>query len=288
MEEVEREAVKPSRIATTPHTMALRKKRGRSAGEDGAVAGIAKVACVATAAALMNSGNSGRRAGGTMPMFRMFRLRSFQLTTLLVASVVIGSLCALSNADGHLPEADHRTEGRCRDAPLHVFIVVDSRTGHTTALGSALARGVALRAPRTIATIVEAGSPESAWPAAAGAHAVAVGSPVHYGNPSARILQWLEEGLAPGWGNSTFEGVPASVFATGGGLHQGIDTVLASLANGLLNFGFQRTFRFRFARIENDSYTHSRTRTVNACAHPIGPGSLPRAACVRAHVCSAG
>ena len=51
--EVEREANKPSRTATKPHTMALRKKRGRSAGEDGAAAGIAKVACVATAAALM-------------------------------------------------------------------------------------------------------------------------------------------------------------------------------------------------------------------------------------------
>ena len=104
---------------------------------------------------------------------------------------------------------------------------------------------------------------------AAAAHAVAVGSPVHYGNPSAAILAALEAGFGPGWGDGTFEGVPAAVFATGGGIHQGTEAVLAGLAGGLLNFGF----RLVTPRVSADGYHASLGAAAVTGTPPWGAGA---------------
>jgi len=70
-------------------------------------------------------------------------------------------------------------------------------------------------------------------------HGLALGSPVYFANPSAATLQWIFQSLGPGWENRTFQDVPSAVFATGGGIHQGTESTIASLSRGLLNFGFR-------------------------------------------------
>ena len=98
-----------------------------------------------------------------------------------------------------------------------VLVVYDSVDNHTKQMAEALAEGA--QSVGAEVAIARVGSAAAVFPAAANVDAVALGSPVHYANPSSATLQWLVEGLGPGWGNGTFDNVPASVFATGGGIH---------------------------------------------------------------------
>ena len=70
-------------------------------------------------------------------------------------------------------------------------------------------------------------------------HALAIGSPVFFANPSSATLSWMYRSLGPGWENRMFADLPCSVFATGGGYHQGTEGTLQGLTRGMLNFGFR-------------------------------------------------
>merc|ERR1712166_1519734 len=61
------------------------------------------------------------------------------------------------------------------------------------------------------------------------ADAVIVGSPVHYGNPSAGILQWFESEWESGFTDPALNGKVGSAFATGGGVNQGVGHVVTGL-----------------------------------------------------------
>ncbi len=126
---------------------------------------------------------------------------------------------------------------RCGGGAPRVLVVYDSVDNHTRQMADALAAG----ASGAEVVVLRVGDPSSSFPAivAFDFDALALGSPVHYANPSPASLQWLVDGLGPGWGNGTFEDVPAAVFATGGGIHQGTEGTLQGLTRGLLNFGFR-------------------------------------------------
>ena len=70
-------------------------------------------------------------------------------------------------------------------------------------------------------------------------HAVAIGTPVYFANPSAATLEFIYRSLGPGWNNRTFADLPCAVFATGGGYHQGTEGTLQGLTRAMLNFGFR-------------------------------------------------
>eukprot|EP00966_Prymnesium_polylepis_P062830 1458319-Prymnesium_polylepis.1 len=59
------------------------------------------------------------------------------------------------------------------------------------------------------------------------ADAVVIGSPVHYGNPAAAVQSWFESAWEAYWEDPRFQGKLGAVFATGGGLAQGLEHVRA-------------------------------------------------------------
>eukprot|EP00658_Telonema_sp_P-2_P007700 TRINITY_DN12869_c0_g1_i3.p1 TRINITY_DN12869_c0_g1~~TRINITY_DN12869_c0_g1_i3.p1 ORF type:complete len:218 (+),score=38.08 TRINITY_DN12869_c0_g1_i3:56-709(+) len=122
-----------------------------------------------------------------------------------------------------------------------ILILYDTQTNHTKQLGLAIQQGCRTADPTPANCLAsDIATPHTpGYPAARSAHAIAIGSPVLYANPSAGMLQWISDGLGPGWANRTFAGVPGCVFATGGGINQGLDSTLNALARGLVNFGFR-------------------------------------------------
>mgnify|MGYP001165155040 CR=1 FL=1 len=66
-----------------------------------------------------------------------------------------------------------------------------------------------------------------------------IGSPVFFGNPSYSTLQFVENVLGPFWENRTLAGRCGGVFSTGGGIHQGTESVMISLTRSLLAFGYR-------------------------------------------------
>ena len=129
------------------------------------------------------------------------------------------------------------SQNLCNSDEARVLIVFDSSYNHTFELAQALAEGVQNQG--AYAQVLQATDPAGKFPAVTSFHGLALGSPVHYGNPTPNSLQWLVEGLAPGWGNGTFHSMPGSVFATGGGIHQGTEGTLQGLTRAMLNFGFR-------------------------------------------------
>jgi len=91
---------------------------------------------------------------------------------------------------------------------------------------------VTVRLQSIDATDVEADALE--W-----ADAIVIGSPVHYGNPSAAMQAWFESAWEPFWEDKRLDGKIGAVFATGGGLAQGLEHVLASLQRLLASFRIQ-------------------------------------------------
>ena len=69
-----------------------------------------------------------------------------------------------------------------------------------------------------------------------GADALFIGAPVHFGNVAATFLQWIEEDWAPYWQSGGLRGKIGGVFATGGGIAQGVEHVLASLTRTLMTY----------------------------------------------------
>ena len=119
----------------------------------------------------------------------------------------------------------------------NVLVAYHSLTNHTRELATAVAAGARshgadVRLQPINATDVEADALE--W-----ADAIVIGSPVHYGNPSAAMQAWFETAWEPFWEDPRLDGKIGAVFATGGGLAQGLEHVLSSLQRLLASFRIQ-------------------------------------------------
>ena len=116
----------------------------------------------------------------------------------------------------------------------HVLVVASSRHNHTYNLGTAIAEGaVGAGAVTRVRRVAEANFTTDVleW-----ADAVVIGSPTHFGNPSADMLAWVEAEWGGSWSDPRMGQKVGAVFATGGGLMQGIEHVLTSLTRTLWSF----------------------------------------------------
>eukprot|EP00958_Prasinococcus_capsulatus_P014642 scaffold1540_cov359-Prasinococcus_capsulatus_cf.AAC.7 len=146
--------------------------------------------------------------------------------------------------------------------PPRIVVAFSTQTNHTLQLAGCVADGavkggahVRLRNVQDINFYEDV----VVW-----ADAVIVGCPVHYGNPDYRMLQWIEDDWSPYWQDVRLSSkvsraysrrAPAvftpphliakaelkkgAVFATGGGISQGIEHTLTSLARALWSFRIQ-------------------------------------------------
>ena len=118
-----------------------------------------------------------------------------------------------------------------------VLVVYHSETGHTRTLAEAIAKGCESEgagAVRVKSCANATYSDDVLW-----ADAVVVGSPVHYGNPSAGILAWFEKEWEHGFTDPKLSGKVGSAFATGGGVNQGLGHVVTGLQRVLESFRIQ-------------------------------------------------
>ena len=71
------------------------------------------------------------------------------------------------------------------------------------------------------------------------AHAIIIGCPMHYGNPSAPLLTWIDNTWAPYWQTGALAGKLGATFSTGGSIAQGVEHVVTSLQRTLMSFNLQ-------------------------------------------------
>mmetsp|Transcript_50314 Transcript_50314/g.93014 ORF Transcript_50314/g.93014 Transcript_50314/m.93014 type:complete len:217 (-) Transcript_50314:291-941(-) len=123
----------------------------------------------------------------------------------------------------------------CR-AP-RLLIVYSTLTNHTKILATEIYAGAkSAGATIQLKAVKEASFKEDVLEWADG---VVLGSPVHFGQVSAQLLTWVEAEWAPDWQDPKLYGKVGGVFATGGGMQQGMEHVLTSLSRLLWSFGFQ-------------------------------------------------
>ena len=116
----------------------------------------------------------------------------------------------------------------------NVLVVASSKHNHTFQLGAAIAEGAAAAGAGTrVLRVAEANFTRDvlAW-----CDAVVLGSPTHFGNPSADLLAWIEAEWAGSWTDPAMGDEVGAVFATGAGLAQGLEHVIAGLSRALLSF----------------------------------------------------
>jgi len=119
---------------------------------------------------------------------------------------------------------------------VNVAIVYHSVTNHTESLAKAIGSGCSSVGASVKILRVEDASYEKdvlEW-----ADALIIGSPTHYGNPSAGLLAWVEDEWEEFWKDERSSSMVGGIFATGGGIAQGIEHVLASLTRLLWSFRF--------------------------------------------------
>eukprot|EP00403_Amphidinium_massartii_P039471 CAMPEP_0178446232 /NCGR_PEP_ID=MMETSP0689_2-20121128/40682_1 /TAXON_ID=160604 /ORGANISM="Amphidinium massartii, Strain CS-259" /LENGTH=218 /DNA_ID=CAMNT_0020071019 /DNA_START=37 /DNA_END=693 /DNA_ORIENTATION=- len=122
-----------------------------------------------------------------------------------------------------------------RKGPPRMLIVHASQTNHTKALGEEIMSGAVQGGLEVrLKSVAEASFVDDIlhW----NADAIVLGSPTHFGNVAASLLAWVEEQWAPYWGHDRIAGKVGAVFATGGGMHQGMEHVLVSLARMMWSF----------------------------------------------------
>lgn len=128
-----------------------------------------------------------------------------------------------------------------------ILVIHDSHSGRTARLAEALAEGAGAGAELYRVPPIEeirphlgpgggAAAPEADIAALAGADALALGTPVHFGAPSAAILAFLAR-TARHWPGRALAGRPATVFA-GAGSGGGAETAILTLWSVLASHGF--------------------------------------------------
>jgi len=115
----------------------------------------------------------------------------------------------------------------------HILVVWSSQTNHTKNLAAAIAKGAgdaggSVRL-KHVTDATFAGDVKN-W-----SDCIVIGSPTHFGNPASDLLAWVEMDWEGGW----IEGLAdkkGAVFATGGGIAQGVEHVVSALIRTLWSF----------------------------------------------------
>ncbi|MGM0570760.1 NAD(P)H:quinone oxidoreductase [Marinobacter sp.] len=134
----------------------------------------------------------------------------------------------------------------------YILILYYSRTGHTAALASQIARGVArvdgmtarIRAvppvsPDTDASqpaVPDEGAPWATKDDLAGCAGLAIGSPTRFGNMAAPLKYFLDT-TGDLWLSGALTGRPAGAFTSTGSLHGGQESTLLTMMVPLLHHG---------------------------------------------------
>jgi NAD(P)H dehydrogenase (quinone) len=117
-------------------------------------------------------------------------------------------------------------------ATAQVLIVYHSETGYTKTLAEAIRAGASAGGAEVrFLSCKNATYKDVLW-----ADAIVVGSPTHYGNPSADILSWFEKEWEDGFYDPALDGKIGTAFATGGGMNQGVEHVVTGLQRALESF----------------------------------------------------
>lgn len=159
----------------------------------------------------------------------------------------------------------------------YILILYYSRTGHTAALASQIARGVSrvngmtarVRAvppvsPDTQASqpaVPDEGAPWATKEDLAGCAGLAIGSPTRFGNMAAPLKYFLDT-TGDLWLNGTLAGRPAGAFTSTGSLHGGQESTLLTMMVPLLHHGMV------LCGVPYTEQALSRTRTGGT---PYGP-----------------
>ena len=179
--------------------------------------------------------------------FEKMAVRALRVAMYASFAVIMLICAAVHGVEGHTPMQTDVSmrhddgDARCaavqaeNSSQLKVVIVYDSRSGRTLEMANALARGC--EASSAMASCGVVSVDVITWDGVRDAHALAVGSPTYYANPTAATLRFIEDVLGNAWQTGGFNGVPAAVFATGGGVNQGTESAIAALARGLNAFG---------------------------------------------------
>ena len=124
--------------------------------------------------------------------------------------------------------------GQIESRKPRVVVVYYSLSGHTRALAEAIRGGAnSSRADVRLLSVADADVEKDIldW-----CDAVVIGAPVHYGNVAAGLLQWAEEAWGAYWEDARFATKVGAVFATGGGMAQGLEHAITGLHRLLMSF----------------------------------------------------
>lgn len=127
------------------------------------------------------------------------------------------------------------SEGVAAPPAVKILVVFHTESGHTKTLAQAIATGAKTYSGATELRVLSCANATYAgdvlW-----ADAVIVGSPTHYGNPSAGILAWFEKEWEHGFTDPALSSKVGSAFATGGGVNQGVGHVVTGIQRVLESF----------------------------------------------------
>jgi NAD(P)H dehydrogenase (quinone) len=135
------------------------------------------------------------------------------------------------------PRASAGSAPLAAGANAKISVIFFSEKNHTRTLGQAIVTGAQSVAGTTVELVDLADADVQTH--VLDADAVLIGSPVHFGNMASALQLWVETKWAPYWQTGAMAGKVGGMFATGGGIAQGIEHVLASLQRTLMSFQFQ-------------------------------------------------
>jgi len=118
-------------------------------------------------------------------------------------------------------------------APREVLVVYYSASNHTRLLAEAIGRGAG---EATGTNVRVQPTNRTSQLDLLRADAVVIGSPVYFGSQAAAMSSWIEQTWTPMWQTGNLSGKLGAAFATGGGLAQGLEHVLAELVRRLVHF----------------------------------------------------
>lgn len=113
---------------------------------------------------------------------------------------------------------------------MKVLIVYDSKTGNTEKMAKAVAEGVSSEKVEVDLKKVD----EADVDALPGYDGLILGSPVYYGQPSAKIKEFIDASVKF---HGKLDGKVGGAFASSGGTHSGGETTVLALLEALLIHG---------------------------------------------------
>ena len=113
---------------------------------------------------------------------------------------------------------------------LKVYIVYDSRTGNTEEMAVAISKAVERQGLEPILRRAEEASVDEL----PNVQALILGSPVYYGQPTAKIKQFIDESIKY---HGKLTHLVGGAFCSAGGTHTGSETTILSLLESMLVHG---------------------------------------------------